>query len=202
MKNYGQLALFRVLFAVACVGCAGGDGDETTTDPESSTSGEAIGSSDPSTTSGSSGGTTDAATEDTGIATTPPQTDGGTESSSSGEEGSNSTTAEDESITVELSYEFLGEVAGVPLDCAAAETLWVDVSVFPAIDPDDRTYDLEDLPCDDAVISVGPLPLGTYSIGVVAWDQNLWDGSTGDFIVDGATDPLPVMVELTQFPNP
>ena len=205
MKKCGPLALPRFLLLLACAGCACGEGSATSEEPESSTTGEDGSTGASSSTGSSTAETTEAgSSEATGFDTTPPETSSTTDASSSGSSDSSgsSTTGGDDAVTVEVTYAFATQAAGVPLDCAAAGTSWVDVTVVDAADPDDRTYDLEDLPCDDTVVSVGPLPSGTYSIGVVAWDQNLWHGSSGDFVVDGSTDPLQLEIGLSQVPNP
>ncbi len=99
-----------------------------------------------------------------------------------------------------VSYSFVTEVAGVPLDCESAGASWVDVTVMDASDPDDPSFDLLDLDCDDQTISLGALPPGSYTIAVVAWDQALWFGEAEPLNLDGTELQVELLVPLTEEP--
>ena len=128
-------------------------------------------------------------TIDTGIATTPP----GTDSSGS------SATGDEDGAVVEVTYAFVAELAGVPLDCVSADASLVDVYVVASDDPERAMWDLQDLPCDDTAIEVGPLPPGAYELQVVAWSPALWEGSSG--VIDLGLDASTVSIDLVEVPK-
>ncbi len=194
MTNPWRSIVSRSLLLVVCVACACDDSD-----------GASEGSTASSSTSG--GSTTGEGSTDTGIATTPPgSTDTGiattppeTEGSSSGGSGSSEGTTGGEGIGVQVSYSFTAEVAGVPFDCKSAGATWVDVTVMNTADPEDQSFDLLDLDCDDQSITVGPLPIGSYTVSVVAWDQALWVGDV-PLELDGTERQVELLVPLTEVP--
>lgn len=199
------LGLSVALFALlpACDDDAGGSTDGSTS--AASTSGSTTGN-------GTTGGAEDtgiettppmtSGSEDTGYETTPPMTSSGSEDTgyetTPPDTSSTGDTDLDEGVTVDVTYEFMAELAGVPLDCTSAGTSTVDVFVYPADDPDLPDFDLEDLPCDNTAIAVGPLPHGDYEIQVVAWDPALWQGTSASFTLDGSTSPYPLTVSLVE----
>ncbi|MBV1862671.1 MAG: hypothetical protein KUG77_29890 [Nannocystaceae bacterium] len=204
------------MLLLACVACACDDSDGTseTSGGSSSTGGDSTtgaGSTDTgiaTTPPGSTDtgiATTPPGSTDTGIATTPPgSTDTGIATTPPDTDGSTSGTATtgDDGIAVQLSYSFTAEVAGVPLDCESAGASWVDVTVLDAADPDDKSFDILDLDCDDQVISIGPLPVGSYTVSVVAWDQSLWFGDGGQLELDGTDRLVELLVPLAEIPRP
>ena len=215
MAAYYPATWSQSLLLLACVACAcaddtqdsAGDTDGSTTATTEASTSEASSTFSTGST-GEDGSSTSADTTgsdaDTGIATTPPMTSEGSGSSTSDNESSSSegSTTGGQSVTVEVTYEFVAKRAGVPLDCEAAGASWVDVAVFDQEDPDNAMFDMEDVSCDDTVISLGPLPIGNYRIDVVAFDQALWHGTTKPFAIDGTLDPVEIIVPLAQVASP
>lgn len=206
MTNLLKLGLPLSLVLSLAPGCDDEDDESSSTGASSGTTGEAstggsdtgIATTPPTTGSESSDDTgiattppTTGSSEDTGIATTPPTT--GTDSSGSADTG------DEEGVRVEVTYAFTAELAGVPLDCTSAEASLVDVYVIASDDPDRAMWDLQELPCDDTAIEVGPLPPGTYDLQVVAWSPALWEGSTG--AIEIGPDAAAVTVDLIEVPK-
>ncbi|MCR9160499.1 MAG: hypothetical protein ACE37F_27775 [Nannocystaceae bacterium] len=216
MTNHFELGFSLLLAVSLAAACDGGGDDSSSTGTtggsttEASTGDTGIATTPPTTGSEGTDDTgiattppTTGSSEDTGIATTPPTTGSeGTGSSGSTETGTGGETeTEGEGgALVELSYVFDTQLAGVPLDCAGAETAVVDVYVVAHDDPDRTMWDLLDVPCEDVSIEVGPLPPGTYELAVVAWSPALWQGSIGP--VEVGPEDTPVSVDLVEVPKP
>lgn len=110
--------------------------------------------------------------------------------------GSDSSTTGSTATVVSVRYLFGDTTA----DCAAAEASWVDVYISDRSGPLPE-YSVEDLDCDDAPVELPPMPAGSYSLSVVAWDLNLWEGEA-DFTLDGSSATEEIDVQLVVFPNP
>ena len=204
MTNLLKLGLPFVFALAFTSGCDDDDGESSSTGASSGTTGDmgtsggdtGIATTPPTTGDDDSGDTGIATTppmtgssEDTGIATTPP----GTDSSGS------SATGDEDGAVVEVTYAFVAELAGVPLDCVSADASLVDVYVVASDDPERAMWDLQDLPCDDTAIEVGPLPPGAYELQVVAWSPALWEGSSG--VIDLGLDASTVSIDLVEVPK-
>lgn len=65
-----------------------------------------------------------------------------------------------------------------------------------------QTVSLEDQSCTDSALVVPDVLAGTYSVTVVAWDQELWQG-TVEAVPHSPESPAEVIVPLSMFsPNP